>query len=108
MTLQQCMAGHSERELRIWLAWLNLQWNRPDRHDHYMMQAALEALRGRLKKPGDASMKDMVLRFEDRPAADTKPVAEPPTPGMPRRLTKEDIIKIEKARRMREMGLKQE
>lgn len=103
MTLRECMRGHTERELRVWLEWMDMQWNRPDRGDHYMMQAALEAMRGRMKDPGKAALDDMRLRFVDM---DAKPAAEEPMPpGCPRRLTKLDIARISRQQRLKELGL---
>lgn len=44
------MALWTEREYRVRLAWLDLQWDRPDRGDHYLMQIAAEVARTLTKK----------------------------------------------------------
>lgn len=45
MGLRECMEKHTERELRVWLEWLNLQMDEPDRGDWYSMQIACEVRR---------------------------------------------------------------
>lgn len=50
----------TERQLIIALAWINLQWNRPDRHDHYQMQTA-----AMMSAKKDAKLDDFKLKFEE-------------------------------------------
>lgn len=40
MPLMECMEKHTERQLYVWLAWFNLQMNKPSRSDYYLMQIA--------------------------------------------------------------------
>lgn len=40
MSLDECMEKHTHRQYLTWLAWLEMQWNKPDRHDHYLMRVA--------------------------------------------------------------------
>lgn len=42
MPLGRCMRSHTHREFLVWQAWLSLQWNRPDRTDHYLMMITRE------------------------------------------------------------------
>lgn len=42
MPLDDCIAKHTHRQYRLWLAWLDQQWERPDRTDYYLMQIAAE------------------------------------------------------------------
>jgi len=46
------------------MAWLDKQWNQPDRTDNYLMQIAAEVRRGNLKNPSKLEVKDMRLKFE--------------------------------------------
>lgn len=57
------MKSHTRRELRLWLVWLRRQWDRPDRHDWYLMQLACEVRRVLSKKPASIKVQDFKLRF---------------------------------------------
>lgn len=52
------MEKHTEREMRVTLAWLELQWNRPARSDWYLMQIASLLVQG--------SSRGRVQRFKMR------------------------------------------
>lgn len=66
MPIEECMLKHSERQLSLWLAWMDLQWNRPDRTDHYLMMVACEIRRVLSKNPAAIKSGDFELRFESR------------------------------------------
>ena len=63
MTLAECFARVSFREFRIWLAWFDLQWSRPYRTDHYLMQIACEVTRSRVKYPRSVKHEHFQLQF---------------------------------------------
>jgi ribosomal protein S19E (S16A) len=72
MSLRQCMRRHTERELKTWLAWLDMQWNTPERSDWYLMQVACEVKRVLMKNPQSVGVQDFRLKFKDtgaRPAS---------------------------------------
>jgi hypothetical protein len=41
----------TQRQFLAWGAWLDLQWNEPDRSDHYLMALRAEMQRGYAKDP---------------------------------------------------------
>ena len=45
MPINKYLEETTHRAHRASLAWLDEQWNKPDRHDHYMMQVCLMLLR---------------------------------------------------------------
>lgn len=57
------MAAHTERELGVWLAWLDMQWDRPSRTDQYLMQVACEVRRVLAKRPNEIKLADFRLRL---------------------------------------------
>jgi hypothetical protein len=63
MSLRECMEKHTEHEMRITLAWLEMQWERPNRTDWYLMQIAAEVRRGLVKRPNDVKTEHLKLRF---------------------------------------------
>ena len=78
------------------MAWLDQQWNRPSRSDHYLMQIALIVGRvfGSEKK---SDLKDMQLKFRD------------PDEGLSRRpQTREQAARAARARWFPLLGLRNE
>jgi hypothetical protein len=72
MSLRECMENHTEKEMRITLAWLRMQWDRPDRTDWYLMQIAAEVRKGLVKHPNSVKTDQLKIKFifdECRPAA---------------------------------------
>ena len=66
MSLRQCLKEHTHRELLVWNAWLDQEWDNPSRSDWYAMQVAAEVQRlyeQRLKSPKPVQVKDMKLNF---------------------------------------------
>lgn len=72
MPLRACMMAHTERELRMWMIYLDEQWSEPTRTDYYLMQVAQriqEVLRWlvgsftRGAHPPMVSLKDQRIRF---------------------------------------------
>lgn len=91
----------TERQWAAWQAWLEEEWNVPDRGDHYLMQcAAVSAIAGGDK---DATTDKFRMKFkiEERRTTDDQAtkrrqdqqLAELKEQGwsVPRRMTKEDI-----------------
>lgn len=55
----------THRQFLVWSAWLDEQWNRPDRTDHYLMQVAAEVRRGNAgKKARQVKMQHFLLEFK--------------------------------------------
>ncbi len=80
MTPTECARRHTRRQLRAWLAWVDMGLNRPGRTDAYLMQIAAEIVKtpARVwgKEPKGPNVNDMKLTFRagDEPP---KPKAEP-------------------------------
>jgi hypothetical protein len=60
------MRSHTEKELKVWLAWLDMQWDQPDRTDCYLMQVACEVRRVLARNPRAIHVKDFKLKFPRR------------------------------------------
>lgn len=84
----------THRQFMAWQWWLAEQWNQPDRSDHYLMQlaAAQDA------KEGPKHLNDYRLRFSvPSPAVKEEPAfLVDGKPFGPRRLTKEDVERLER------------
>jgi hypothetical protein len=63
MSLRECMEKHTEREMRITLAWLEMQWDRPSRTDWYLMQVAAEVRKGLVKRPNAVKTEHLKIKF---------------------------------------------
>lgn len=50
-------------EYEIWMEWLELEWNRPSRTDHYIMQATQEIVRNRAKYPAQVKLDPFKMSF---------------------------------------------
>lgn len=61
------------REQRLWLAWLDLQWEHPTADQYYLAQIALELVRGNVRNPGRFKLKDFILKFEPPRPAGARP-----------------------------------
>lgn len=63
----------THRQHSAWQAWLDMQWDVPDRHDAYLQQVAFEVHRAnlRVKKPNKAKIGKFRLKF-DRPRKSAK------------------------------------
>jgi hypothetical protein len=57
------MRAHTVREMRVWLAWLDMELDKPDRSDHYAMQVACEVRRVLARNPRGIQVGDFRLRF---------------------------------------------
>lgn len=55
----------THREHMTWLAWEQLQWNRPSRSDYYQMQTAFEICRSNAAKPKKIQFEWFVMKFKD-------------------------------------------
>lgn len=42
MSIDECMEKHTEEQLHVWLAWFNMDMNRPSRLEWYLMQLTAE------------------------------------------------------------------
>lgn len=66
MPIEECMDRHTHRQFLAWIAWLESQWNKPDRHDHYTMQLAATVKRLFMKDPRSISLNDFIISFKPR------------------------------------------
>lgn len=57
------MKLHTYRQYRVLVAWLDMEWNKPDRHDGYLMQIACEIRRMFAKHPQNVKMSHFRLKF---------------------------------------------
>lgn len=53
----------THRQFLAWRAWLAMEWDRPSRSDHYLMQIASETIRPHLKKGAKVRPGDYKLSF---------------------------------------------
>lgn len=65
MSLDECMANHTEKQILVWLEWLDQQMNVPSRTDTYLMQVAAELVRGQVKSADKRKIKinDFRIKF---------------------------------------------
>lgn len=112
----------TDRQLQAYLWWQQAEWNAPNRTDHYLMMLIGEVIKGRLKKPKGFDWRKLRIPFEFKQRlvqaseAIEPETMEPESDGSnpfpiasgPRRLTKQDIINIGKARAMSQLGVKPE
>ncbi len=54
----------TQRQFVTWVAWLRVQWDRPDRTDGYLMQVAAEVRRGHVKNPRKVKLEDFRLKYD--------------------------------------------
>jgi len=82
MSLNEVQEKHSERQLKLWMLYLQRQWNRPNRTDHYLMQVAA-LVRDQNKKRGQAPTKigQLLITFGmNKLFKSNKPEEAQPTP----------------------------
>jgi hypothetical protein len=70
------MGKLTHREVQTRLAWLDEQFDRPDRADYYMMQIAAEIRRWKLKDPRVVKISDMLLKSEPSRGMESDPASE--------------------------------
>lgn len=56
----------THRQFLAWCNWMQDEWNRPDRSDHYQMQTALEVRRVLMDDKSSVQLNDMKVEFEHR------------------------------------------
>lgn len=62
----------SHREHRTWIAWLDKQWNEPDRHDYYQMRTAQAIVACHVKDSKDITLDSFKVQFvEANPERDS-------------------------------------
>lgn len=93
MSKEECKREHTHRQMLDWIYWLDQQWNKPDRGDHYNMRIALEiaAFRHMLsqsKSDFDKELNDFKIPFGIRRGEPEGAVE----------LTVEELTAIEKAK----------
>lgn len=59
------MSGITNREYRMRLKWLDEQWNKPDRHDHYIMALTRAVDRQYNDKRKERDLKDFKVPFKE-------------------------------------------
>lgn len=55
--------GWPNREVNLWAAWLDDQWNQPDRTDHYLIQVAYLVALANSKNPRRLKMGQFKIEF---------------------------------------------
>lgn len=63
--VRRCMKLHTYRQYRVLLAWMDAEWNKPDRHDSYLMQVCCEIRRVLSKHPDRVKPHHFRLMFGD-------------------------------------------
>lgn len=53
----------TNRQHDAWVVWLDMQWELPDRHDHYLMQLHAEVRRLLAKHPQSVKVEDSKIKF---------------------------------------------
>lgn len=66
----------THRQYKAWAAWLEEEWDRPNRTDGYLMQIAAEVRRGHVKQPRRVRLKDFLLSFTGKKPAPTLTVEQ--------------------------------
>lgn len=61
MALGDYLKSHTHRQHLTWLAWLEMQWDLPDRHDNYLMRIGYEIRCAFAKSPSSVKMVDFYL-----------------------------------------------
>lgn len=66
------MGGMTEGEMRVHLAWLEMQWDRPSRADWYVMQNTAEVRRTISKRPNAVRADQFKITFRTPDARESK------------------------------------
>jgi hypothetical protein len=76
MPVGEYLRTHTRRQHRVFLAWLDLEWDRPSRTDQYLMQIAYEVrLANQRLKKNRPRFKDFRLKFTGEAARRQAPPA---------------------------------
>lgn len=63
----------TNRQHLVWVEWLKMQWNAPNRTDHYLMQVAAEVARQWAKHPQSCKLGNFIIQFGgDKPLTPTQ------------------------------------
>jgi hypothetical protein len=75
MSLRRCMREHTERELRVWLCWLDIEEYEtpPSRTDYYLAQVAASVARVLSRRPQDIKVEHFLLKFRAGPQKPVSP-----------------------------------
>lgn len=76
LPLSVCMKSHTFRQYEVWVAFMDEQWNRPDRGDHYLMQIAAEVRRSYTTKPTQVKESKFKIEFEAKTKDKPKPMTD--------------------------------
>lgn len=66
MPVDECMRRVPIRQYRAWVAWQDMEWDRPDRRDFYLMQIACEVKRVLMKEPNAIDVNQFIIPFKNR------------------------------------------
>lgn len=69
----------THRQYQAWQAWLDMDMDQPDRHDHYLMGVACEVRRTRAENPNEVQPGDLRLEFQPREQAEKEVSVEEAT-----------------------------
>jgi hypothetical protein len=70
------MKSHTFRQYEVWVAYMDDQWNRPNRGDHYLMQIAAEVRRSYATKPNQVKDSKFKIEFEAKTKEKPKPMTD--------------------------------
>ena len=76
MSLTECQEKHTHRQYLAWLEFLEEEWNRPTKLEHYLMQIALQVasvLNAFSKKPKQLKLSQFKIEFK---SSKTEPKTE--------------------------------
>lgn len=100
----------TDRQLQAFIQWQQSEWNNPGRLEHYLMLLTGEVIKGRLKNPRSFDWRKLKIRFDFKQQrrtivdTDASPNDNPSPMKGPRRLTKDDILKMRKADTLVRLG----
>ena len=98
MPVTEYLRATSHRQHLAWLAWLEMQWNLPDRHDNYLMRIAYEIRCGNVKDPKKVKMSDFYMPFNKKAGKSVSGASGNQASVGTQGLTKEQASKIALAR----------
>lgn len=79
MSIGECLQKHTHRQMLSWMAYLDMDANRPDKVENYLMQIAAEIRKTKAKNPRSVRIEDFRLKFgngsSQEPASDDRVAA---------------------------------
>lgn len=63
MSIGECLQKHTHRQMLSWMEYLNIDADRPDKLENYLMQIAAEVRKTKAKNPRAVRIEDFKLKF---------------------------------------------